>query len=84
MYGYDPRGPKGAIIIDGRVVADTFFCVHCGCHFTKKLGTDGRWRNPGGHVDSFCLKCMGPTCGRGQCDPCMPFEKKLEQMESGV
>ena len=29
----------------------------------------------------ICYRCMGMTCGRPQCIPCIPFEAKLEAIE---
>ena len=58
----------------------TVQCVHCGAHHLIKeaferaiLGTLG-----------FCSRCNGITCGRAICEPCVPQEQQLENMESGV
>lgn len=75
--------PKGAIIINGKQVADTYVCVHCGMHFRKTFDAGrGKWLNPGGHADSICLKCYGPTCGKEKCNVCIPFEAKIEYHEA--
>ncbi len=63
----------GAILVDGVQVATTHQCCHCGGHFTSVKGSGTR--------RGFCLKCMRVTCGAPECDPCVPFEKKLEMME---
>lgn len=63
----------GAIIIDGRQVADTHQCCHCDQHFVSVKGSGIR--------RGFCMNCMHVTCGAPECHPCIPFLKKLEQME---
>lgn len=65
----------GAILVDGVQVATTHQCCHCGGHFTSVKGSGTR--------RGFCLKCMRVTCGASECDPCVPFEKKLEMIEKG-
>jgi len=64
---------KGGILVDGKQVADTLQCVHCNGHFQIVPGS--------GTDRGFCLRCFGPTCGAKACDPCIPFEKKLEKIE---
>lgn len=64
---------NGAIIIGDRQVASTLRCCHCGSHWTPKPGS--------GIERGFCLKCMNPTCGHRDCDPCIPFEAWLEHQE---
>lgn len=70
------RKPSGAIVADGREVAHTMQCCHCGNHFVSIKGSGKR--------RGFCHGCMKVTCGAGECDPCIPFEKKLELMERGT
>ena len=65
--------PSGFIFIDGQEVAETLCCVHCRSHWVPVKGS--------GKVRGFCRKCMGPTCGSKSCDTCVPFEKRLEQIE---
>ncbi len=65
--------PSGYIELDGSVVGETAMCVHCGYHWQIIRGS-GRKRG-------FCTKCMGPTCGRRECDECVPLEKRIELME---
>ena len=55
---------------------DTVQCCHCGAHFHVIPGS-GRRRG-------FCLHCMKPTCGRPECNVCMPIEKWLDQVEKGI
>lgn len=69
------RRPDGVIVVDGREVADTKQCVHCGCHFVMVKGS--------GKVRGWCPTCLGITCGRRECDPCLPFEKRLDLYEKG-
>jgi hypothetical protein len=67
------RTAHGAFIIEGREVAHTLQCPHCGGHFVSRRGSGAR--------RTFCLRCMAVTCGSPVCDPCIPFEIKLEAME---
>lgn len=69
------RRANGAILIDGRHVADTVQCCHCNMHYQMITGS--------GIKRGFCLKCMKPTCGRKFCDPCVPFEMKMDLAEKG-
>lgn len=62
-------------MVDGVEVAHTLQCPHCGGHFVSYAGS--------GQRRTFCLKCSGVTCGRLECDPCIPVERKLEAMEKG-
>jgi hypothetical protein len=53
---------------------DTLQCVHqCGGHWQVRPGS--------GIIRGFCLNCDGPTCGQPACDPCVPLEKALLEME---
>jgi hypothetical protein len=52
----------------------TVQCMHCGRHFTMRRGS--------GKVRGFCMKCNGFFCGP-QCEPCVPMEQQLENMEAG-
>jgi hypothetical protein len=67
------KKPSGAFIVDGVEVAHTMQCCHCGAHFVSIKGS--------GKIRGFCLKCMKVTCGRPECNICIPFEKKLEAIE---
>ncbi len=71
----NPHGRKhGIILIDGKEVAATLQCAHHGGHFTHR-------KNRG---DWICGSCGGVVCGRKQCiEMCVPFEKQLEDAESG-
>lgn len=82
MFGYSNKGIKGAILFDGVQVADTHQCVHCSGHFIMRFNSQGKSVNPGGHSYSWCPGCSGPTCGRTDCDSCVPFEAKLEYHEA--
>lgn len=70
-----PSKPSGMVLIDGREVAETVMCVHCGCHWVFQKGS-GRRRG-------WCLKCSGMTCGSKSCDTCMPLEKRLDLYDQG-
>jgi hypothetical protein len=72
--------PNGYITIDdpqsGRTEFDTLQCAHCGAHWRIEPGS--------GRVRGFCLKCMGPLCGRRHCmDRCYPMEKQIDDTEKG-
>ncbi len=68
----------GYVIIDdpdapsGRIEYETFQCCHCNRHYRREAG-----QGP----PAMCLRCNQPTCGKKPCDPCIPFEAKLEAME---
>ena len=59
------RQPHGIVFMNGREVATTLQCPHCGGHFISRKGS--------GHRRTFCIKCMAVTCGKLECDPCKPF-----------
>lgn len=62
------RTEYGAITVDGRQVASTCQCCHCGAHFVFRRGS--------GTDRGFCMKCGRLTCGKPACDPCNPIEKQ--------
>lgn len=63
------RNPHGIIYSNGREVATTLQCPHCGGHFISRKGS--------GHRRTFCMKCMAVTCGAAACDPCVPFVREM-------
>ena len=65
---------SGAIILDGQEVAHTKMCVHGGEQFISIRGSGIR--------RGWCLRCRGVTCGKAACDPCIPFEAKLDYVEA--
>jgi hypothetical protein len=66
----------GGIVIDGRQVADTLQCCHCGGHWVPVKGS--------GKVRGFCMLCNKVHCGSKECSSsCTPFEKRMEQFEAG-
>lgn len=67
------RHQHGAFIMDGQEIASTLQCPHCGMHFISMKGS--------GHRRTWCVKCMAVTCGKHSCDPCVPFEKRLDVCE---
>ncbi len=79
MSGYknsvSERNPSGTIIIDGQDVANTMQCCHCGKHFISVRGS--------GKIRGFCTCCMQITCGATECNPCIPFERKVDEYEKG-
>ena len=68
------RLAHGALMVDGREIAHTLQCPHCGGHFVSVRGSGAR--------RIFCLRCMAVTCGKPECDPCIPIDLKLERMEA--
>lgn len=66
---------SGLIIVDGREVATTRQCVHCGCHFVSVKGS--------GVKRGYCMLCNGITCGSHVCDKCLPIEKQLDLADFG-
>lgn len=60
----------------GTFEADTFTCCHCNrvIHVKPKASMD--------EFGSMCRNCMKMTCPKCAAGPCVPFEKKLEQMEA--
>lgn len=81
LLRYTPRHPAGFIYKGVDLGSDkvdefsTVMCVHCHMHWSVQPGS-GRQRG-------FCMQCLGPTCGKPQCIPCVPFEKLMEAVESG-
>jgi hypothetical protein len=67
--------PSGHIIVEGQVICDTLTCKHCGYIWVPIKGS--------GKKRGWCGKCNGVTCGRPECDTCVPLEKKLDMYESG-
>lgn len=67
------RKADGYLLADGVEVAATRMCGHCGAHFVMVRGS--------GRVRGWCLRCARITCGKRECDPCVPYEKRLEALE---
>lgn len=67
------RHPHGVIFVNGKEVASTLQCPHCGAHFVSRKGS--------GHRRTFCLPCKAVTCGSPACDPCRPFLAALERAQ---
>lgn len=74
MFGNHYRKESGAIVIDGRHVASTRQCVHCGSH-EQILAESGRKRG-------WCINCNGFLCGKKKCFACIPYEAKIEYEEA--
>ncbi len=68
--------PHGVVIVNGKEVATTLQCPHCGGHFISRKGS--------GHRRTFCLKCKAVTCGKFECDPCRPFADETGWSQNGV
>jgi len=62
----DPSAPR--LVVE----RETYQCCHCNAHFLRPLGKGPK---------AMCLMCMLPTCGEKACNPCIPFEAKLEAWE---
>lgn len=67
------RKQHGAILLDGKEVASTLRCPHCGGHFISRRGS--------GIKRGFCTRCKEITCGSPGCRSCKPLEKMLEEIE---
>lgn len=55
------RHAHGLVIVDGKEVATTLRCPHCGGHFVSRKGS--------GTTRQFCLKCSEVCCGEAYCHP---------------
>lgn len=72
--------PQGYAIVcdpvEGNREADTLTCFHCNrvVHVRAKAAPED--------VGGFCRMCMKPICASCVDGPCVPFEKKLEQIEA--
>lgn len=60
----------GAILVDGTQVASTKQCPHCGAHFNMHPGSGTR--------RAWCSRCTGVTCGKPECDACIPIDARFE------
>lgn len=65
--------PSGVILMDGKEVAHTLQCCHCAVHFVSIRGSGKR--------RGFCMHCHKITCGNPKCDPCIPYEERLQLAE---
>lgn len=65
---------------DRAKIEKTIQCVHCGAHHVIKEAFERACQGKLG----FCARCNGPTCGRAICEPCVPQEQQLENMEAGI
>lgn len=79
MIGGAATKPQGYAISTGpagMVECDTITCCHCNAvvHIPPKA-------DPNKTFD-FCRQCMKATCAACGGKPCMPFMKRLEQMEA--
>ena len=66
----------GGLMADGKQIASTLQCPHCGGHFVSIAGSGIR--------RTYCVRCKKVTCGQFSCDECIPFEAKLEFIEGGT
>jgi hypothetical protein len=77
VFGHRNRGPSGFFEIsapDAKTISgETRRCVHCGKHWPYRPGS--------GTTRGFCTRCSGLTCGSPACDPCVPYEVRIEIME---
>ena len=53
---------------------DTFTCPHCNGVCVIRPGS--------GTQRGYCFRGNLPTCGREHCMTCIPFERKMEEMEA--
>lgn len=67
----------GGVMLDGKHVADTLWCVHCSASWIVQPGS--------GKLRGWCVNCKGPLCGSPDCDDkCIPLEMRLQQMERNL
>lgn len=53
------RKPHGLVFVNGKEVAHTLKCPHCGAQFVSRKGS--------GHHRTFCLRHQAVTCGSAAC-----------------
>lgn len=70
------RKPHGIIFVNGKEVASTLQCPHCGGHFVSRKGSGIR--------RAWCPCCHAVTCGALACDPCRPFAAETGFSQNGV
>jgi hypothetical protein len=58
---------------NGIVVAQTQQCPHCQKHWVCRKGS--------GEVRGWCWNCSQATCGKKECHVCLPWAKRMEQMQ---
>ena len=77
MQLYQPQKTHGAIVLDGKYVADTLQCVHCGKHEEIIPGS--------GKKRGWCANHtpIGFVCGRIACMKiCIPLNAQLDYVEA--
>lgn len=67
---------SGYIFLDGREVCETKTCCHCG-HIWQ-------WVKGSGRLRGYCKGCDGITCGNAACDPCIPWQQKMDDAEKAA
>jgi len=73
MRQHRTRGFVEILTDKGVVELQTFTCCHCNTVHKQAVGEDL----------AMCIKCYKPVCARcHQHGRCIPFEKKLERIES--
>ena len=73
--GRNPASYSTTTSPDGRVKEEDYNqCVHCGGHFQVVPGS--------GIKRGYCRNCMGVTCGKPECNPCLPFQKWMDLVEA--
>ena len=53
------RKPHGVFLVDGKEVAHTLKCPHCGAQFVSRRGS--------GHRRTYCMIHYAVTCGSDAC-----------------
>lgn len=67
------RHAHGIVFSNGREVATTLQCPHCGGHFVSRKGSGAR--------RTFCTYHMAVCCGEPKCDTC---PKLAGEIKSGI
>lgn len=64
----------GGIMVDGKLVAESYQCVHCSGHWYPQKGS--------GIKRGYCRTCKGLVCGQPNCmGRCIPLEARLQGWE---
>ena len=73
-HGYSvERTPDGKFIIK-----NIYTCCHCQYTWEAETGSLG-----GKMAGGFCGRCVGYICKNPDCEQCVPWEQRLENLEAG-
>ena len=75
-----PASQRRGVLVSGeggkQECADLVQCCHCQAifPFVRGSGTDRGW----------CMGCNQMTCGHALCDPCVPWQQMIANLEAGM